>query len=206
MKKLLFLLLIACISNQIVAQVVINELECDTPSFDEKEFIELKTDTPNASLDGYVLVLFNGSFDESYFALDLDGATSDENGLLLIGSSFMMPFPQLLVPFNLIQNGADAIAIYEADASDFPEGTPPTTTNLIDALVYDTNDADDAGLLAALGETVQINEGVSNALTSIQLLDNGTYVAAVATPRQLNEGGGVVFNPCLLYTSPSPRD
>ncbi len=180
-----------------IGQVVINELECDTPGLDEKEFVELKTDAPNTSLDGYVLVFFNGSFsgnDSSYFALDLDGSVSDENGLLLIGSSSMTPFPQLLIPFNLIQNGADAIAIYLGDDSDFPEGTQATTVNLIDALVYDTNDSDDSDLLALLGETEQINEGASNDLTSIQLDNNGVYVAATPTPRRLNDGSGVIFN------------
>lgn len=185
------------ISQQMIGQVVINELECDTPGLDEKEFVELKTDAPNTSLDGYVLVFFNGSFsgnDSSYFALDLDGSVSDENGLLLIGSSSMTPFPQLLIPFNLIQNGADAIAIYLGDDSDFPEGTQATTVNLIDALVYDTNDSDDSDLLALLGETEQINEGASNDLTSIQLDNNGVYVAATPTPRRLNDGSGVIFN------------
>ena len=47
--------------NLVVGQVVINELDCDTPSIDTLEFIELKSDTPNFALDGYVVVLFNGS-------------------------------------------------------------------------------------------------------------------------------------------------
>ena len=38
--------------------VVINELDCDTPSIDTKEFIELKTPNPNTSLDGFVLVFY----------------------------------------------------------------------------------------------------------------------------------------------------
>jgi len=192
------------ISQQLMSQVVINELECDTPGLDTKEFIELKTSLPNMALEGYVLVFFNGSFagnDSSYFALDLDDAVSDENGLLLIGSTDMTPFPQLLIPFNLIQNGADAIAIYEGDAADFPEGTKATTADLIDALVYDTNDSDDVELLALLGEVNQINEGASNNLNSIQLTNNGAYIAAPSTPRQLNDGSGVIFNPIEISTN-----
>src|SRR4029450_9108124 len=49
-----------------------------------------------------------------------------------------------------MQNGADAVAVYVGNASAFPNGTFVTTRNLIDALVYDTNDADDAGLLMLL--------------------------------------------------------
>ena len=59
-KKLLLLtaLLVYTYSS---AQLVINELDCDTPSTDDKEFIELKSATPNFTLDGYVLVLYNGT-------------------------------------------------------------------------------------------------------------------------------------------------
>jgi len=38
------------------SQIVINELDADTPSTDNLEFIELKSTTPNFSLNGYVLV------------------------------------------------------------------------------------------------------------------------------------------------------
>ncbi|MCB0428205.1 MAG: hypothetical protein KDD16_12960, partial [Mangrovimonas sp.] len=43
------------------AQLVINELDCDTPGVDNQEFIEIKSEVPNFPLDGYVVVLFNGS-------------------------------------------------------------------------------------------------------------------------------------------------
>lgn len=119
----------------ILAQIVINEIDCDSPSTDTLEFIELKSDTPNFSLDGYVVVLFNGSSnglgDKSYFTLDLDGYVTDVNGLLLIGSNNVSPVPQLLISTNVIQNGADAVAIYQADWFDFPEDTVATTTNLL---------------------------------------------------------------------------
>lgn len=54
--SVLFLLFSICFSY---GQVVINELDSDTPSIDDKEFVELKSATPNFSLDGYVLVFFN---------------------------------------------------------------------------------------------------------------------------------------------------
>ncbi len=55
-KKLLLLLLFC---NSGFSQVVINELDPDTPSTDVLEFIELKSVTPNFLLDGYVLVFYN---------------------------------------------------------------------------------------------------------------------------------------------------
>jgi hypothetical protein len=67
--------------------LVINELDCDTPGVDDKEFLELKSATPNFPLDGYVVVFYNGSAsggNTSYLALDLDGYVTDINGYYLL--------------------------------------------------------------------------------------------------------------------------
>ena len=186
-------------SQLIISQIVINELDSDTPSIDIVEFIELKSNTPNFPLDGYVVVLFNGSTnggDSSYFTIDLDGYTTDVNGLLLIGSTNVSPVPQLLIASNVIQNGADAVAVYLGSWFDFPEGTLATTINLIDALAYDTSDADDTVLMGLLGLTQQINENENGNKTteSIQRNNDGTYTIKAPTPRQLNDGSGVVLN------------
>jgi len=199
MKKIIALIGFLFMGQFLLAQIVINELDSDTPSTDTLEFIELKSDTPNFSLDGYIVVLFNGStngMDSSYFAIDLDGYTTDVNGLLLIGSNTVVPFPQLLISQNVIQNGADAVAVYQADILDFPRGTLATTTNLIDALVYDTSDADDPVLMGLLGVTQQINENKNGNKTteSIQRNNDGTYIVTTPTPRQLNDGSGIIFN------------
>jgi endonuclease I len=199
MKRLIPLCLLLTITQWAFSQtLVINEIDCDTPGTDTGEFIELKSATPNFPLDGYVLVLFNGSTsgnDSSYFALDLDGQVTDVNGLLLIGSSTVSPVPQLLIGSNVIQNGADAVAIYQANDFDFTQGTPATTTDLVDAIVYDTGEPDDVGLLTALGLTTQISEGGNNNTNSIQRNEtDGTYYTATPTPRQLNDGSGIVLN------------
>ena len=198
MRKIFTLLLLLAITS-VKAQVVINELDSDTDGVDDLEFVELKTDNPFASLDGYVLVFFNGSTsgnDSSYFTIDLDGFTSDINGLFVIGSMGVSPVPQYFISDNTIQNGADAVAIYQGDDFGFPEGTQATTTNLIDALVYDTNDADDTGLMNLLGVSVQINEDENNNkdFESIQRNNDGTYFVGAPTPRQLNDGSGVILN------------
>lgn len=174
------------------AQIRINELDSDDASTDDMEFVELLSAVPNESLDGYVLVFFNGSTsgnDSSYFALDLDGFTTDTNGLFVAGSNGVSPVPDLVFGDNSIQNGADAVALYIGNDTDWPDQTPATTTNLIDALVYDTNDSDDQGLLTALGVSVQINEDENNMkdTQSIQLVDinQNTYVVADANPFSL---------------------
>ena len=137
--------------------IIINELDCDTSTeasnIDTLEFIELKSETPNYSLDGYVVVFFNGSSgggDSSYYTIDLDGYTTDINGLLLIGNTDVSPTPQLIIPDNTIQNGQDAIGVYLGSDTDFPDRTLATTTNLTDALAYDTNDSNDTVLMLSL--------------------------------------------------------
>ncbi|MBT8260258.1 MAG: endonuclease, partial [Bacteroidia bacterium] len=212
MNKIYSILVFFFLCQFVTSQIVINELDCDTPSTDDKEFVELKSDTPNFSLDGYVVVFFNGSTsggNTSYFTVDLDGYTTDVNGLLLIGSATVTPFPQLVIAANVIQNGADAVAVYQASWYDFPEGTLATQENLIDALMYDTSDADDTDLMALLGETVQINENQNGNkdTESIQLNNDGmTYSVTTPTPRQLNDGSGVVLNGITISVAQTQYD
>lgn len=186
--------------------IVINELDSDTPSIDDKEFVELLSETPNFPLDGYVLVFFNASLsggNKSYLAIDLDGLQTDINGLLLIGSNTVSPVPQKLIPANLIQNGEDAVAIYQRDDLDFEFPTLAFVDNtLIDVLVYGTSDPEATELLdifrAFNPDIQQINEGAANNTNSIQRFEdiNGvvTYLSTVPTPRQLNDGSGIVLN------------
>src|SRR6185369_15578698 len=101
---------------------------------------------------------FNGSNDESYAAFDLDGFSTNAGGYFTLGNA-AVPGVDLVFNDGTMQNGADAVAIYVGNASTFPNGTHVTATNLVDALVYDTNDADDPDLLTLLnpGQT-QVNE------------------------------------------------
>lgn len=198
MKKILFSLLMLCsfLSN---AQLVINEFDSDTPSTNDKQFIEIKSATPSFSLSGYVLVLFNGTGSQanlSYYVLDLDGITTDLNGLALIGNSLISPVPSDIITDSTFQIGPDGAAIYLGNATDFPAGTTATTTNLIDALVYDTNDADATALMALLGVTTQIDENINSLQTtqSIQRKNDGTYEVKAPTPGATNDGSGFVYN------------
>ena len=193
------------------SQVVINELDCDTSfegdNIDKHEFLELLSETPNFPLDGYVVVFFNGSNsggNASYFTVDLDGYTTDINGLLLIGSNSVSPVPQYLISENIIQNGPDAVAVYQADDLDFPEGTLATIDNLVDVLMYDTSDPDDTDMINIFNQDPrfaslqQINEGAANNINSIQRFvdefDVVTYTSTTPTPRALNDGSGILLN------------
>ena len=177
--------------------IVINEVDSDTPGSDLAEFVEL-FGPANESLTGMVLVFYNGSNDLSYFAQDLDGFTLDATGFFVAGNPGV---PNVDVTFapggtGLLQNGADAVAIYFGNGGDFPNGTPLTLTGLIDAVVYDTDDADDAGLLALLNAAQpQLNENANVAgstQSNSRVPDGGTqrntntYVQQFVTPGTTN--------------------
>ena len=190
-----------------IGRIRINEVDADGPSTDTVEFIEL-FGPPNARLDGTVVVAFDGSSDASYYlipagvptdprGIDLDGYATDASGYFVLGNAAIAA-ASITFPDNRLQNGADAVALYLDDASSFPStATPVTATNLVDALVYDTSDADDAGLLGVLtpGEA-QINEnGTSSGPTvSNQRCPNGaglplttgTYQQHAPSPGEAN--------------------
>ncbi len=158
--------------------ILINEIDADQTGTDSAEFIELYDGgTGNTSLDNRVVVLYNGSNDTVYDAIDLDGQSTDANGYFVIGSDNVPNVDLVAFTTNGLQNGADAVALYTGSASDFPDGTAVTTDNLIDAIVYDTNDADDAGLLPLLnsGEPQVDEAGGANGSTgdSLQRIPNG---------------------------------
>jgi len=201
---LFFFCIVFSITN---AQVVINELDADTPSTDNLEFIELKSATPNFSLDGYVLVFFNGSTTGltsiSYYALDLDGKTTDINGIIHFGNSQVSPTPKIIFPSATIQNGPDAIGLYLGNASDFPLNTVATAAGLIDAIAYsNSTTVQPTTLMSTFGITICTNENQTNLAStkSIQRKTDGTYEVKTPTPGLNNDGSGIV----LTYIAITP--
>ena len=183
--------------------IIINEVDADQDSTDTAEFVELYSGSGNVDLTGMVLVFYNGSDDASYEAFDLDGQSTDANGyFVLCGDASNVANCDMDVSpnTNLVQNGADAIALYTGDATDFPNDTPVTTTDLLDAIVYDTNESDDAGLLVLLNASEpQVNEdgGSDSTIDSNQRCPNGsggarntsTYAQYEPTPGEENTCG-----------------
>jgi len=215
MIKKLLLLLLFC--NVGYSQVVINELDADNTSTDTQEFVEFKSSVANFSLDGYVLVFFNGggtgTGTASYMAYDLDGITTNINGIATIGDSQVSPVPnRYFTADNLVQNGPDAFGLYFLNGSYFPTGTLASTTNLVDAIVYSNAASPIAtALITALGETAQLNENINSAFgtQSIQRKNDGTYEVKAPTPGANNDGSGVVLNYISVAISPlvfSPLD
>lgn len=180
---------------------MINEVDSDTAGTDVLEFVELYDGgVGSAPLDGLVVVFYNGNGDVSYNAFDLDGFSTNAQGYFTLGNSGV-PGVDIVFPGDGVQNGADAVALYAANATDFPLNTPITTTNLRDAIVYDTSDADDSGLLVLLnaGQPQVDENGSANGTTvSMQRCPNGsgglrntsTYSVFSPTSDQGNLCGG----------------
>ncbi|HAP64435.1 MAG TPA: hypothetical protein DCR93_34780, partial [Cytophagales bacterium] len=194
--------------------VVINEVDADQSGSDSEEFIELYDGGQgNVSLDGYVVVRYNGSDDRSYDdAISLDGQSTDANGYFVIGSSTVTNVDLVFADAeNNVQNGADAVALYFGiEAADFGEDTDLDTSDaLVDAIIYDTNDSDDSGLAPLLLAGSQINEDINGDKDnhSIQRLPNGAggardgsfWSADIPTPGTENVDS---FLPGLVATSP----
>ncbi|MCG8807439.1 T9SS type B sorting domain-containing protein [Tenacibaculum finnmarkense] len=185
-------------TNNTPITIMINEIDVDQKGTDTNEFIELYDGgAGNTSLDNHTIVLFNGGKDTSYKTIDLTGYKTTADGYFVIGNSTVANVNLVEFAKNGIQNGADAIALYHADASEFHNGTPITTNNLVDAIVYDTNDNDDAGLLTLLNaKQPQVNENAKDDKDrhSLQRIVNGsgglrntdTYTQARPTPGKEN--------------------
>jgi len=179
--------------SQTTRDLFINEVDADAGD----EFVELYDDgIGNVGLDGLVLVFYNGADDLSDKRFSLNGKTTDANGFLLVGDSDL-PNEDISFGSFIMQNGADAVALYLGEYADFPNDSPVSTTNLVDAIVYDTDDPDDAGLLVLLnGGQPQVNENwVSNSENhSLQRIPNGTggyrntnsYTVDFPTPKTSN--------------------
>ncbi|MFH2096729.1 MAG: T9SS type A sorting domain-containing protein [Bacteroidota bacterium] len=196
---------------------MINETDADQTGTDAAEFVELfDGGVGNSALDGYTVVFYNGSVDESYAAYDLDGYSTNADGYFVLGNS-AVPGVDITFVGNFLQNGADAVALYLDDAASFPNGTTLTLTNLIDAVVYDTDDADDAGLLTLLNAgQQQINEngagsGIMHSCSRIPngvggLRNTSTYVPAVPTPDAINRAIPELTWDNLIFTEDAAND
>lgn len=164
------------------SQIRINELDVDQTGTDVAEFVEILSESPNFSLEGYIVVFYNGSDDESYKTVDLTGYVTDAEGFFIIGNSGIPGVDISVGTSSIIQNGPDAVAIYQDEAGNFPNGTPVTNVNLITAIVYGTGDDDDTELLTGLDQTVQYDEDFNGNKETESIQNDGSGGFCVDSP------------------------
>ncbi|XP_006008012.1 uncharacterized protein LOC102354461 [Latimeria chalumnae] len=134
-------------SQETDQQLLINEVNPDNPGLDTKEYVELyHTSGGRVSLDGYVMVLYNGNGNIAYKVLNLTGHMTNDKGFFLIGSSSVVPKPTIFLPSNTIQNGPDGIALY-CGGGPYREGMKVTNVGLVDAIVHKSKKNDEADIL-----------------------------------------------------------
>ncbi len=178
--------------------IIINEVDVDQTGTDNAEFIEIYDGgSGNTPLDELVVVLYNGNDDVSYDAIELEGYETDANGYFVIGSSNVPNVNLRSFTTNGLQQGADAVALHKGIANTYDETPVTVNDSLIDALVYDTDDDDDAGLLQLLLDGGQVNENEYDAseTESMQRIPNGAggryntrnYTTLPPTPGEPNE-------------------
>ena len=175
-------------SDSLFENIRISEIDTNTEGTDVAEFVELYDGgLGNTALDGLSLVFFNGNGDKSYRAYDLDGQSTNANGyFVLCGDASQVANCNLDVSpsRNLIQNGTDGVALYIANKADFPTGTPVTTSNLLDAVVYGSSS--DEGLLALSNignpQLVETIEGSIQRCPSGEVNPNDTNNFMVSIP------------------------
>ena len=92
--------------NNCTTNVIINEVDSDTPGADTAEFVELYDGgVGNTSLNGLVVVFYNGSNDLSYAAFNLTGST-DANGAAIRALADAWRRPANPVPLTLTLGSA----------------------------------------------------------------------------------------------------
>lgn len=178
-------------------EIVINEIDADTPGNDTLEFVELfNPTTEEQSLDGLIMVFFNGSDDASTgLVVELDGVTIPAGGFYVVGGADVANVDSVQNN-NFLQNGADAVAIIAGNAVDFPNDTPAASFSgqLITAIVYGTGDPTDDDLIAALTPGgVQLDENANGAqqTEAIARTPDGasTFTVQAPTPGAANGDG-----------------
>ena len=166
MKKLALLCVAACASFAAAQNVKFNEVMINPPGTDNgNEYIELRSDVPNMSLNGLTIVVIEGdvipagTIDQ---AISLDGSSTGSNGLLLCRDSVnvLSPAPAAETALRIgdfvpdIENGANTFLIVEGftgavgqDLDAENDGVLDSTpwTRVVDAFGHREGNAPDFG-------------------------------------------------------------
>ncbi len=172
--------------------ILINEVD----AVGAAEFIEIYGNA-GASLNDVTVILYEGATNTISALYDLSAFTMPASGYFLIGDA-SLPAPDITLPSNsLDDNSSGAVAIYFSNVSNFTIGGALVTTDLIDAFVYDSGQADNVTLKTLLNAgQAQIDEN-SNAAAATEsnarcpngggsALDTDTYMQVPPTAGTIN--------------------
>jgi len=166
--------------------LLINEVD----AVSSQEFIEL-FGTIGASLNDVTVVFYRGSDNTIYDLIDLSGNNIDANGYFLIGDA-SLPAPDIILPADSLLDDANAVAVYFSNIGNFSIGGAITTTDIIDALVYDSGQPNNSTLLSLLNVgQAQINENGNSA------------VATQSNARCSNGQGGALNTSSYMQVTPT---
>jgi len=165
------------LTTQVQSQLVINEFDPSGPGIDTQEFVEIYG-TPNQDLSGFLLVIFNGSNAQSNLSVDLSGYNLNSEGFFLVGGPGLPEADIVIESTNWLQVGQEGIALYDADISAFPNGTPVSSEDILDGVVYGNNQPPMSALLDVLTPNgTQLNEsaeGLADYQSLSRVPDGGT--------------------------------
>ncbi len=188
--------------------ILINEVD----AVGTAEFIEI-FGTAGASLNDVTVVLYQGSDNTISALFDLSAFTMPASGYFLIGDA-TLPAPDITLPANsLDDNNSGAVAVYFSNVSNFTIGGALVTTDLIDALVYDSGQADNATLLTLLNAgQAQVDENANTAAateSNARCPNGGGSALNTDTYMQVAPTAGTINNTCPVtpyYASADPTD
>jgi len=162
--------------------IIINEVD----AVGSADFIEIYDGgVGGTSLMDVTVIMYDGATDSIEQIIDLTGNNTDSNGYYLVDGI-------------TLNDNVSAVALYFSNFSNFTISDPVTDTNLIDALVYDSGQDDDAGLLTLLNQTGgQIDENADSNASSVAnarcpngfgpALDSSSYDQVLPTPGAKND-------------------
>ncbi|XP_071493888.1 uncharacterized protein [Diadema antillarum] len=176
--------------------VVINEINVVAKSL-EGQYIELfDGGVGSQALNGLVLVLYDGEDDYAYQAIDLTGYSTNEAGFFVVGSLNGTNVDYIMAnEEGFLHTGPDAIALHVGPLKYF-RARLASSINLVDAVVYGTDDTPDLTLLHRLvpnqhhlnevpSSTLSLDPSISRC-TCCQRLNHTSFGTAPSSPGALN--------------------
>eukprot|EP00057_Strongylocentrotus_purpuratus_P033678 XP_792358.3 PREDICTED: LOW QUALITY PROTEIN: uncharacterized protein LOC587541 [Strongylocentrotus purpuratus] len=130
--------------------IVINEI--NVLANGTNQFIEIYDGgLGSQALDGLVLALYDGIDNSAVRVMDLTGYSTDEAGFLVIGPSTgtNVDYVADTIDGSFLEAGPDAVAIHVGPVKLY-RGRQASDLNLVDAVVYGTDDRPDLNLLHLL--------------------------------------------------------